>query len=409
MATSYSSFDDLIDRFVADRLRPEEVEQFFVFLEQKGFLLRYEERLDLDFLQKEYGGWSSLQQPDELYVKIRQAAGFGNNSVHCLPLFKRVWVRYAAAAVILISIGTYLLKNSGRVNHENEKVAEINSIQNNISPGGEKAVLTLADGSTIILDSAANGQLAQQLGAKVLKLSNGELKYEVNKIQNNEAGLNNKVVYNTMTTPKGGQYKLTLPDGSKAWLNAASSITYPTAFKGQTREVKITGEVYFEIARNSKQPFKVHVAPSPAVSPEAQRRWGGGEGGGFEIEVLGTSFNINAYEDEVAIKTSLLEGSVKIGNQILKPGQAFLKGKIIKTDIDQDIAWKNGFFNLNDLSVPEAMRQLARWYDIEIRYDKGIPTGELFGKIGRKLSLNEVLDGLEGTVAYFQLEGKYYM
>lgn len=202
---------------------------------------------------------------------------------------------------------------------------------------------------------------------------------------------------NTVSTPKGGQYKIQLPDGTNVWLNAASSITYPTAFTGNKREVIIDGEAYLEVKSNKGQPFFVTTKTSA-------------------IQVLGTSFNINAYEDEPS-KTSLIEGSIKValrpsGNApgssgfILKPGQAYKNGKVITTDIDQDIAWKNGLFNFEGLGVKEVMNQLQRWYDIEVIYEGEIPDVSFYGKIHKNVKLSIVLDALRDIGVQFRMEGE---
>ena len=195
------------------------------------------------------------------------------------------------------------------------------------------------------------------------------------------------ISYNKMSTPRGGQYQLTLPDGSVIWLNAESSITYPTVFSGNERKVSITGEVYFEVVKDKSKPFKVIA-------------------GDQQIEVLGTHFNINAYKDEDHVKTSLLEGSVKVNQQILKPGEAFQNGKVNATNVAQDIAWKNGIFNFNNQSLAQVMRQLARWYNLEVVYPEGVPRKEYGGEMGRNLTLSQVLKGLENSGIYFELEGR---
>ncbi len=190
-----------------------------------------------------------------------------------------------------------------------------------------------------------------------------------------------------MTTPRGGQYQLTLPDGTQVWLNAASSITYPTTFIEKNRTVKITGEVYFEVKKNSAKPFRVETRKD-------------------KIEVLGTNFNVNSYSEESIIKTSLLQGSVRINEKILKPGEAYLNGNIVKTNIEQDIAWKNGVFDFRNMSVEAALKQLARWYDVDIVYDGPRPTLTLGGEMNRELTLKQVLKGLGGMAARFRLEGR---
>jgi ferric-dicitrate binding protein FerR (iron transport regulator) len=252
-----------------------------------------------------------------------------------------------------------------------------------VEPGGQKAVLTLSDGSTIVLDNAGNGQIAQQGQTQVIKLGNGEIQY---KSGNQKTGAR-EVVFNTMSTPRGGQYQLVLPDGSKVWLNSESSITYPVMFSHQERKVKITGEAYFEVAKDKTKPFRV-------------------ETGDMKVEVLGTHFNVKAYADEGPTKTSLLEGSVKVDMQVLKPGQAFINGRIVPTNVEQDVAWKNGIFNFNNENLTQVMKQLARWYDLDIVYPDGVPQKEYGGEIGRNLKLNQVLKGLENSGVHFELNGK---
>jgi ferric-dicitrate binding protein FerR (iron transport regulator) len=289
--------------------------------------------------------------------------------------------RYAAAAVILLASAIFLITRNMT---SRPTIAAVNpqpSIK--IKPGTQKAMLTLADGTVVTLDSTANGKIAQQGATQVLKLANGQIRYQT---ANTTAG-QDKVAYNVMSTPMGGQYQLTLPDGSNVWLNAGSSITYPTAFPGNSREVKITGEVYFEVAKDKNRTFRVTA-------------------GDQEIEVLGTHFNINAYTDEVHIKTSLLEGAVKVNKVLLQPGQAFTHGRVEPTNVDQDVAWKNGVFNFDNENLAQVMRQLARWYDLEIVYPQGIPQKEYGGEIGRNLTLDQVLKGLENSGVHFQLQGR---
>lgn len=199
-----------------------------------------------------------------------------------------------------------------------------------------------------------------------------------------------------MSTPKGRQYKMQLADGTMVWLNSASSIKYPVIFNKEERYVEVSGEVYFEVAKNKKQPFKVNVSNR------------------MNVEVLGTHFNINAYDNEPDINATLLEGSVKVAdknnNVILKPGQQALlnnRPEIIvrkAVDLDQIMAWKNGLFNFEGLSFEEAMNQLERWYNIQVVYEKNVPDIRFGGKLQRSLSLNDLLDILEKTCVKFKLE-----
>lgn len=301
--------------------------------------------------------------------------------IHRIHFLKTAWFKYAAAVILTAGIGiTYYLanKSSSPTISKNQQTA---AQAKDIPPGTNKAVLTLANGNIILLDNSNNGTIAQQGNAQVVKLNNGQIAYNI------KGPAEGEVMMNTMTTPKGGQYQLTLPDGTKAWLNAASSITYPAMFASKERKVKVTGEVYFDIAKDSKRPF--YVTASDA-----------------EIQVIGTSFNVNDYADEEGAKTSLIEGAIKVGNAILKPGQAYINGKVIATNIEQDLAWKNGIFDFNHVPLKKAMNQLARWYDLEIVYEGDLPPFDFYGKIWKNLPLSDVLKGLTGLGVNFRLEEK---
>ena len=245
-----------------------------------------------------------------------------------------------------------------------------------------------------MLDSAANGTLAQQGNTKVLKL-NGQIAY------NKTGDMDAKPVYNTITTANGNQYQLILTDGSKVWLNAASSIRFPASFTGNERKVEITGEAYFEVAKNPNKPFKVEFKNK--------------EGDKSEIEVLGTHFNVNAYPDEPAFKTTLLEGSVKIINahavQMLTPGQqARLSRQGIEleknADIEQVMAWKNGFFLFDNTDIYTLMRQVSRWYDVDVHFEGSIPGDGFSGKISRNVPLSKFLQVLEMNEVHVRTEGR---
>ncbi len=308
---------------------------------------------------------------------------------------KVIWLKriaVAASLLIIFSIGYFKLKPTTIAPVANS-IVNVPANRNDIMPGGQKAILTLSDGSQIILDSASNGLLSQQGGTKVIKLANGQLKYAANTLSSTD------IVYNTMSTPAGGQYQLTLPDGSKVWLNASSSIHYPTAFLGKERRVTITGEAYFEIAKNVNKPLIVKIY------------------NGAEVKVLGTHFNVKSYADEDEIQTTLLEGSINIYNGIkhnlLVPGnQAKIdKSGMIKVqadaDLDEAVAWKNGNFQFNSADVNSVLRQAARWYDIEVIY-LGKPNTEnrFTGKIPMSVNLSRLLKWLEYSDVHFKLNGK---
>lgn len=253
---------------------------------------------------------------------------------------------------------------------DNQTVSKVNDVL----PGGNKAILTLANGEKIDLSTVQNGKLADQAGSVVNKNSKGEIAYT--------AADNNAVAksYNLIQTPNGGEFQLRLPDGTRVWLNAESSLTYPTSFAAlKDRQVELTGEAYFEVAHNKLQPFRVKTRTQ-------------------NVEVLGTHFNIMAYTNESNIITTLLEGSVKIdkGNiyKILKPGQQSLTNEDIKirdADIDAAVAWKNGRTYFRDADIPTIMRSVSRWYSIEVVYQGEIPHELFTGGISRKSNLSSLL------------------
>ncbi len=313
---------------------------------------------------------------------------------HHIGIFRSRWLWYAAALLILLGTGVYLLslRQQARDNMLVE-AATGDFMGEDAMPGADKAILTLADGSTIMLDSASDGQLARQGNVQVLKTATGELAYSI-------SGSSDRTLLNTMRTPRGGQYRLTLSDGTRVWLNAASSITYPAAFSDRERLVSITGEVYFEVARDKNKPFRV-------------------SSGGQQIEVLGTSFNVNAYEDEPFLRSTLVDGSVQLSSGeravTLKPGQqALVEGvgeagtptgiRIQTVDTNAVTAWKNGLFNFNEARLTEAMRQLSRWYDIEVSYKGTAPDLVLMGEMQRSLKLSQVLKLFEKLGVQYQVE-----
>lgn len=303
------------------------------------------------------------------------------------PVKKMHWWRVAAAVIIMLGVGSYLWFNQSKKETLGE-MAKSDAVQapsKDIQPGGNKAVLTLADGSQIVLDSTSNGRLAMQGNSEVIKLSNGQLAYK------GAGGSEGEVLYNTMSTPRGGQYSLVLPDGSKVWLNAISSIRYPTFFKGGERTVEITGEAYLEVAKDRLHPFKVFIRSASGKEI-------------MQVEVLGTHFNINAYDDESASSVTLLEGSVAIAKpgsepETITPGQQALIEENITVNKDADIeavmAWKNGRFLFRKANIQTIMRQAARWYDIEVNYSGKIPADILSGGLSKNVKLSEFLKILE--------------
>ena len=295
--------------------------------------------------------------------------------------------KVAAAILIFILPGIYLFTHSKP--GAGTLISKNKAHQNDIQPGGNNATLTLSNGSQIVLGSAKNGILARQSNASIIKLANGKVVY-------NKATTNTVITeYNTMTTPRGGKYDLVLSDGTKVWLNAASSITYPTVFVGKERRVTITGEAYFEVAKNKEMPFKINV------------------NGREEVQVLGTHFNIMAYNDEPAIKTTLLEGSVKIVKDkttgFLKPGQQAQltpNGQLSivdDADINEAVAWKNGQTLFVNEDIQTIMRQVSRWYNVDVEYQGTMPTRLFTGGISRESNLSVLLRILELSNIHFKI------
>ena len=326
-----------------------------------------------------------------------------------ISIRRRRWRWTAVAAIIIpIAIGIGTISYELFIKDSITDIAQIPSqeerFKNDVAPGGNKALLTLADGRIITLDNAQNGTLAKQGHTQVIKMDNGQLLYNDSLAQTVKSGRDSTIFkfenfqINTLTTPRGGQYQLTLADGTKAWLNAASGITFPSAFTGNERRVKIKGEVYFEVAENKKMPFIVEINDQA------------------EVKVLGTRFNINAYNDEATIRTTLLEGSVSVSSSlnssvILMPGeQASLSEKnelhVEKVEINEIIAWKKGIFQFNETDLKIVMRQLARWYDVEVVFRGEIPVQRFGGAISRKSNLSQVLKMLEISGVYFEIEGR---
>ena len=307
-------------------------------------------------------------------------------------LFK--YISVAASLFLLCYTGLYIHRN--KVHKSSTSTA-----RKTINTGGKNAILTLASGKTIVLNTVKNGRVAVQGNTVVNKTKEGQLLYVPGE------DLPEVIAYNTVTTPRGGEYKLTLSDGSRVWLNAASSIRYATVFTGDKRAVEISGEGYLEVAKMKNRPF--------IVSSKGQ-----------QVEVLGTHFNINAYSDEPLTKTTLLEGSVKVSvpqagmasdaskarhSLLLSPNQQAIRSgqelKIVTANIEEAVAWKNGYFRFNNDDIHSVMRKLSRWYDFEFVFDRSLPNEGYNGTISRYKNINQVLKMLEySNAVHFKIEGR---
>jgi len=331
------------------------------------------------------------KQGDDMFVNILNIEKELKN-VSPAIIVKRSfsWVKFAAAAMFIITAGSvYFWLNNIKISPQTVQAKIISTkVTPVIAAGTNKAVLTLADGSNIVLDSMGQGILAKQGNAKVIKLNTTTLAYNATDENNQE------VLYNTLATPNGGKYQLILPDGSKVWLNAASSIHFPTIFTGKERRVTVTGEAYFEVAKNAAMPFKITVKD-------------------MEVEVLGTHFNVMAYDDENSMNTTLLEGSVKISKGVIKkmlvPGQQSVINStgeinIVDADMEEVMAWKNGWFQFNAADIKTVMRQISRWYAVEVVYEGKIPDGHYSGAVSRDNDIFQVLKIMQSGGVRFKIE-----
>lgn len=306
----------------------------------------------------------------------------------------KLWPRFTAAAAILLilSVGIYFLNTK----HLPE-IGSGTSYVNDIAPGDKGATLTLANGKQIYITAAANGLLAKDQGLEITKSADGQITYQV--IPDKD---HSELSYHTLSTAKGETFQVRLPDKTVVYLNAASTLRYPTTFKNRERKVELLGEAYFEVAKNADMPFRV-------VS-KAQT-----------IEVLGTHFNINAYPDEEQATTTLLEGSVKIRSAgkeaLLKPGQQSVTSSqntagsvsgisITTADTEEAVAWKNGWFQFKNADIKTVMNQIGRWYNVDVIYQGKIPEDHYIGKVSRNVKVSQVLKILETSGINFKIEGK---
>ncbi|NQX53640.1 FecR domain-containing protein [Pedobacter panaciterrae] len=319
-----------------------------------------------------------------------------------LKKVSRLWPRLAGVAAIAAIIAFSLLLRSGFFNDDN-RTNPIAAAQD-IAPGINKATLTLASGRKIVLSAALNGALASESGVRISKTADGEITYET--VDN---GLTEQRGMNMLSTDRGETYRVRLPDGSLVWLNAASSLTYPASFTGlKSRKVKMSGEAYFEIQKDEAKPFIV-------------------ETNGQDVTVLGTHFNIKAYKDEPDVITTLQEGSVRVDFEaaawnskgkirykdeiVLSPGQqSLLRGESIsisKANLEENTAWKTGDFIFTEITIERIMRDIARWYNIEVVYEGSIPTGTFSGNVSRSKNISQILQALEATkLVHFKVEGR---
>lgn len=378
----------LLDLYLSQQLSISEEQELFQLIDKSVYDEEIKEYLGSKWNELSRSASMNNEQSDRILNSI-----LSHQESETIPIrsssFTIRRLAVAAAVVSLIFLSVFYIGRKTSVSNPVQSNEKTVAALKDLPPGQNGAILKLADGSALVLDSMQDGVIAANGNTLALK-QGAQLNYADRK--NNHAG-----ELNTVETPRGRQFKLTLEDGTQVWLNASSSIRFPVAFTGTERKVEITGEVYFEVAKNKAKPFIVQT-------------------GSTKIEVLGTHFNINAYDDEVAVKTTLVEGSVRISkgnnNGILKPGQqAQASGTNTlqirnNADIDEVLSWKNGRFVFTDADLETIMRQVSKWYDVEVQYSGNIPQRTFTADISRNTNLSEFLKVLELNKIHFLLQGR---
>ncbi|WP_436484336.1 FecR family protein [Chitinophaga sp. ARDCPP14] len=376
----------LIEKYLAGTITPAEEEQLMAWYQDHN-------QTDVE--------WPAENADEEEQVRLRMLLRLNqqiNNPATKPGTTRRLWYYLSAAASVLLILGLTTYFYYPQIHRSSHPAAIARDIKD-IGPGGNKAILTLANGDKIVLEEAKNGLISQQGNASVNKTGSGSLIYNQEAAGSSAAS----IVYNTLSTPYGGQYQMTLQDGTKVWLNAGSSLRFPASFPGNERNVTLTGEAYFEVAKDKARPFFVTV--------------NAGSGAPMTVRVLGTHFNINAYPDDQHNIVTLLEGAVKVdcggANALLAPGKEAIlnrtSGKINIKEVDTEgaIAWKNGYFLFENEKVESIMRQISRWYNVEITYQGDVSGKAIGGSLSRSKNVSEVLNMLEltGTV-HFKINGR---
>lgn len=367
----------LYKKYISGRCTPEEEQRLFEY--EDSFKLQVPDAVNENVKEDKL-----LRR--QIYSRIEQTI-----TTKKVNIF-RLWFRYAATVLVILSVGVTMYLTMSR--HEEKipsetvlKTIPVTRIDSTV------AILTLADGSVIPLDETGNGLLTHEGSTEIRKTKDGELVYDVLKEHRKIDTAPNRI-----SIPKGRQYKLTLADGTKVWLNSASTLVYPSSFAGNERHVELSGEAYFEVAKNEAMPFTVTA-------------------NGVKVKVLGTQFNVSAYSDDEFIKTTLAEGSVSLSNNnndvVLKPGQQGVAAEnteriaVRKVNLQQALAWKEGYFVFQDEDLKDVMKQISRWYNVDVEYEAAAKEKSFGGIYSRSKDLEELLKGLEltGTVK-FRVEGR---
>lgn len=385
-------FTLLFKRYLANECSEKEEQVFLELIRSGEHEAFFKDLIDSELKQEPDPQFKELPQVKEDLAQTKRQILLQINAgkIQQHPAKKRLWLKIAA--IFLLCTGAIFFKV-----HLDKQ-----NLQADVEPGGNKAILTLADGSEIILDQAGKGNLARQAGVQIVKTTNGQLVYTVKESSDSSKGISENLT-NTISTPRGGQYQVNLPDGTRVWLNAASSLKFPLSFATlKERKVELKGEAYFEVEKDAARPFIV----------QSDRQ---------TVQVLGTHFNINSYEDEPDVKTTLLEGAVKVTalngakaeQAFLKPGQQarISSGSkpinVLRVDPMVEVAWKNGQFFFENESIENIMKQISRWYDVEVVYEDEVTGKTVWGSVTRYANVSKVLAVLELTgEIHFKIEGR---
>lgn len=379
MPENNDRINDLLDQYVNKTISEEDFSELFNYISKDDYkqllddYMKKSDKVSLPDADVHHVDWNHMYQNIVANKKERSKTAI------IISLAKKLTI---AASLAIVGYLGYNIYNKQMAPQPAVQIAKTDLL-----PGGDKAILKLADGSEIVLNDAQNGTLTQQGASNINKSDEGFIEYAVNDEEEQ------KVYTNTLSTPRGGQYRLMLPDKSLVWLNAESSITFPTAFVGNQRKVTVTGEVYFEVSKDKTKPFIV-------------------ESGQANVEVLGTHFNVNLYPNEESAAVTLLEGSIKLNHnnasKILVPGQQAVfdanSSRILlkNVDVDNVVDWKNGLFIFEDASIKDVMRQVERWYDVDVKYVGKTPSIKFNGVVSRNNNVSKLLKLLQaaGNVAF---------
>ena len=380
MEKSKARFKTLLDKYIVKACTQEEFRELFTYLDLPEYRKDLEDVMDQNYRELVPSADAEAVDWDQMYTSIVDTP-----AKHHRRSLWSVLLPIAAAVLIFLSVGLFVLDNY----QKNDQKGMLGKLEKkDIEPGGNKAVLTLANGAKIVLDGHQSGVLASEGGTRISKTADGKVLYDVSNSADGNVTDTDQNHINTLSTPRGGQYMVILPDRSKVWLNAESSISFPSVFSGTERLVSLSGEAYFEVYKDKEHPFKVKA-------------------GTAEVSVLGTHFNIMAYPEEPESEISLAEGSVRVDlgkdSRMLVPGQqaSYKRNSaqmVLKSvDMEEVLDWKNGFFMFDNTPIDQVIRQIQRWYNVQVVYEGSKPVVSITGIISRSNKISKILALIEET------------